>query len=252
MGGRGDGGRRDRPREHLPPDAPAGRRRSSGGSAGSTASSGWQRPILTDSGGFQVMSLAANRKLSRGGSLFRSHLDGSEHLLTPERAIELQARRLRRRRRDGPRRVHAAIRRRATEARVSMERTHRWAARSLARVPGDRRATGGRGALFGIVQGGMHADLRARERRDARGRDAASTASRAAASPSESRRRRCARLVAFTGPRSSRETAPLPDGRRAARRPRSRGGARLRPLRLRPPDAGRPARARSTRRRGRS
>src|SRR5450830_139779 len=51
---------------------------------------GWDRPILTDSGGFQVMSLAANRTVSEEGALFRSHLDGSRHLLTPEKAASLQ------------------------------------------------------------------------------------------------------------------------------------------------------------------
>ena len=51
---------------------------------------GWHRPILTDSGGFQVMSLSPLRKLDAGGVTFRSHIDGSEHRLTPERSIEIQ------------------------------------------------------------------------------------------------------------------------------------------------------------------
>ena len=51
---------------------------------------GWDRPILTDSGGYQVMSLAGNRTLSEDGVLFRSHVDGSAHALTPERAVDLQ------------------------------------------------------------------------------------------------------------------------------------------------------------------
>ncbi|OYX12516.1 MAG: tRNA guanosine(34) transglycosylase Tgt, partial [Rhizobiales bacterium 32-66-8] len=50
----------------------------------------WQRPILTDSGGFQVMSLAALRKLNEDGVTFRSHVDGAVHHLTPERAVEIQ------------------------------------------------------------------------------------------------------------------------------------------------------------------
>src|ERR671937_900370 len=50
----------------------------------------WPRPILTDSGGFQVYSLAEQRKITEEGALFRSHLDGSQHLLTPERAIQVQ------------------------------------------------------------------------------------------------------------------------------------------------------------------
>ena len=51
---------------------------------------GWDRPILTDSGGFQVMSLAKIRKMSEAGATFQSHLDGSKHVLTPERSIEIQ------------------------------------------------------------------------------------------------------------------------------------------------------------------
>ena len=51
----------------------------------------WQRPILTDSGGFQVYSLAGLRKLSEEGVLFQSHLNGSRHMLTPEKAVEIQA-----------------------------------------------------------------------------------------------------------------------------------------------------------------
>ena len=51
---------------------------------------GWDRPILTDSGGFQVFSLSANRKLNEEGATFRSHIDGSKHLFTPERAVDIQ------------------------------------------------------------------------------------------------------------------------------------------------------------------
>ena len=119
---------------------------------------GWERPILTDSGGFQVMSLAANRKLSEEGVLFRSHIDGSPHLLTPERAAELQV---------GDFGVDVAMvldectpypATRDAAAR-SMELTHRWARRGRAAflsAGGDA----GRGAQFGIVQGGMYPDLR--------------------------------------------------------------------------------------------
>src|SRR5206468_9316975 len=52
---------------------------------------GWPRPILTDSGGYQVFSLAARRTLDEDGARFQSHLDGSAHLLTPEKAAEIQA-----------------------------------------------------------------------------------------------------------------------------------------------------------------
>ena len=119
---------------------------------------GWDGPILTDSGGFQVMSLASMRKLSEEGVLFRSHIDGSRHLLTPERAVSLQL---------GDFGVDVAMvldectPHPATkeEAALSMARTHRWAERSVSA----RAAQGvdGKGALFGIVQGGMHEDLRA-------------------------------------------------------------------------------------------
>ena len=119
---------------------------------------GWDRPILTDSGGFQVMSLAANRKLSEEGVLFRSHLDGSAHLLTPERAAQLQL---------GDFGVDVAMAldectpypaTRDAAAR-SMELTHRWARRGRAAFLAERAGTE-RGAQFGIVQGGMFPDLR--------------------------------------------------------------------------------------------
>jgi queuine tRNA-ribosyltransferase len=121
------------------------------------AFTGWNRPILTDSGGYQVMSLAGSRTLSEDGVLFRSHVDGSAHALTPERAVELQL---------GDFGVDVAMvldectpwPATKDEARTSMELTHRWAARAAAR----REALGSpRGALFGIVQGGMYPDLRA-------------------------------------------------------------------------------------------
>ena len=119
---------------------------------------GWKRPILTDSGGFQVMSLAANRRLSEDGVLFRSHLDGSPHLLTPERAARLQ-------RHDFGVDVAMALDEctpypaTRDEAARSMELTHRWALRGRSAFLEARGATDA-GAQFGIVQGGMHADLR--------------------------------------------------------------------------------------------
>ena len=119
---------------------------------------GWDRPILTDSGGFQVMSLAANRKLTEEGVVFRSHLDGSAHLLTPERAAELQLH-------DFGVDVAMALDEctpypaTRDEAARSMSLTHRWARRGRAAFLAARGETG-RGAQFGIVQGGMHADLR--------------------------------------------------------------------------------------------
>jgi queuine tRNA-ribosyltransferase len=113
----------------------------------------WDRPILTDSGGFQVMSLAGLRKLTEDGVRFASHIDGSPHLLTPERSIEIQ-------RLLGSDIVMAfdecpALP--ATEAEVAraMRLSMRWAARSKAAF-GDRPGH----ALFGIMQGGVTRELR--------------------------------------------------------------------------------------------
>ncbi len=123
---------------------------------------GWNRPFLTDSGGFQVFSLAGMRKLDERGVEFRSHLDGSRQFLGPERSMEVQSR------------LGADICMVFDEcpphpideagARKSMELTVRWAGRSAAafEVERDRRATEGlsRQALFGIVQGSVYGDLR--------------------------------------------------------------------------------------------
>ncbi len=114
----------------------------------------WERPILTDSGGFQVMSLAALRTLTEEGVAFRSHLDGSRHWLGPERSMEIQ-------RLLGSDIVMAfdeCPRLPADEAEVAraMRLSMRWAARSRAAF-GDRPGH----ALFGIQQGGVTRDLRA-------------------------------------------------------------------------------------------
>src|SRR5688500_9378351 len=118
---------------------------------------GWERPILTDSGGYQVMSLAELRKMGEEGVSFKSHLDGSAHLLTSERSIEVQ-------RLLGADIVMAfdectpfpATR---DEAASSMERSMRWALRSRqAFDSGVEHAE--RAALFGIQQGAMEEDLR--------------------------------------------------------------------------------------------
>ena len=126
---------------------------------------GWTRPILTDSGGYQVFSLAARRTVAEEGAHFRSHLDGSRHLLTPERAAEIQAQ------------LGSDIAMVLDEclahpagvdaARASMERTLRWAQRGrdrfLALRDGDRGGVvvSNEGqAQFGIVQGSVFPDLR--------------------------------------------------------------------------------------------
>ncbi len=113
----------------------------------------WDRPILTDSGGFQVMSLAGLRKLTEKGVTFKSHVDGSKHELTPERSMEIQ-------RLLGSDIVMCfdecpalpADRDRIAE---SMRLSMRWAARSREAF-GDRPGH----ALFGIMQGGLEQDLR--------------------------------------------------------------------------------------------
>jgi queuine tRNA-ribosyltransferase len=112
---------------------------------------GWDGPILTDSGGFQVFSLAANRVVNEEGVSFRSHIDGSQHLFTPEKVVYLQEQ------------LGADIIMCLDECaephnraynEEALERTHAWAVRCrAAQKRGDQ-------ALFGIVQGGIFADLR--------------------------------------------------------------------------------------------
>jgi queuine tRNA-ribosyltransferase len=111
----------------------------------------WDGAILSDSGGFQVFSLASIRKIREEGVEFRSHIDGSLHFLSPERSIEIQNRM-------GVDIAMAfdecpAYALSKAEVERSMALTHRWAVRSLA-------GRNGRTALFGIVQGGIHRDLR--------------------------------------------------------------------------------------------
>lgn len=119
---------------------------------------GWKRPILTDSGGYQVMSLSDLTKMSEEGVAFASHIDGSRHMLTPERSMEIQ-------RLLGSDIVMAfdeCTKNGATrdEAAFSMERSMRWAKRSR-----DGFDSGGdhaeRAALFGIQQGSLDRELRA-------------------------------------------------------------------------------------------
>ena len=113
----------------------------------------WPRPILTDSGGFQVMSLANLRKISEEGVRFQSHIDGSKHHLTPERSMQIQHNL-------GSDIVMAfdectPYPATHAEAKASMELSMRWAKRSK-----DAFGTPDRQALFGIVQGGTFEDLR--------------------------------------------------------------------------------------------
>jgi len=114
----------------------------------------WDRPILTDSGGFQVFSLAEMRKVSEDGVRFRSPVDGSEVFLSPERSMEVQ----RALDSDVAMVFDECTPYPATEAeaRASMELSLRWSARSRAAFD----ALTGSGTLFGIVQGGMYSPLR--------------------------------------------------------------------------------------------
>jgi len=113
----------------------------------------WDRPILTDSGGFQVFSLADNRKIDPDGVTFKSHIDGSTHRITPEKSIAIQEN------------LGADIIMAFDECgspydfaknEAAMERTHAWATRCVnAKTRSDQ-------ALFGIIQGGIYPQLRQR------------------------------------------------------------------------------------------
>jgi queuine tRNA-ribosyltransferase len=125
----------------------------------------WERPMLTDSGGFQVFSLSSLRKVTPDGVEFRSHLDGSKHFFSPEHSMDVQI---------ALGADIAMVFDECVETPASWERTkesmgltHAWAARSKEhfeanshRVPWHAEFGGARQNLFGIVQGGMYADLR--------------------------------------------------------------------------------------------
>ncbi|MGB3720267.1 MAG: tRNA guanosine(34) transglycosylase Tgt [Proteobacteria bacterium] len=115
----------------------------------------WDGPILTDSGGFQVMSLAGLRNITEEGVSFRSHVDGSKHMLTPERAIEIQCLLGS----DIQMQLDEciALPAKIDEARRAMELSLRWA-RRCQRAFADMAKPGQ--ALFGIVQGGTYPELR--------------------------------------------------------------------------------------------
>jgi queuine tRNA-ribosyltransferase len=125
----------------------------------------WRRPMLTDSGGFQVFSLAKLRKITEAGVEFRSHLDGSRHMFTPEHSMAVQIAL-------GADIIMAFDECVETPAsyertRDSLALTHRWAERSVRywrdhrhEVPWHEEFGGRSPSLFGIVQGGMYKDLR--------------------------------------------------------------------------------------------
>ena len=118
----------------------------------------WERPILTDSGGYQVFSLAENRKLKEEGAHFRSHIDGSKHIFTPESIVDIQ------------RIIGADIIMAFDEctpypcdydyAKKSMQLTHRWLERGLKRFDETESLYGHNQTFFPIVQGSVFKDLR--------------------------------------------------------------------------------------------
>lgn len=122
------------------------------------AFNGWNRPILTDSGGYQVYSLSNTRKIKEEGVTFKSHIDGSKHTFTPEGVMDIQ------------RTIGADIIMAFDEctpypceyeyARKSMDMTHRWLDRCIDRFDSTESHYGFRQTLFPIVQGSTYADLR--------------------------------------------------------------------------------------------
>lgn len=127
-------------------------------SGGLHSFSSWDKPILTDSGGYQVFSLAENRKLTEEGALFKSHIDGSKHTFTPENVIEIQ------------RILGSDIMMALDEcppypceykyAKTSMELTHRWLDRGVKHYQATHPTYKHSQAYFPIVQGSVYHDLR--------------------------------------------------------------------------------------------
>ena len=118
----------------------------------------WNKPLLTDSGGFQVFSLADNRKLNENGAVFRSHINGSKHIFTPENVVDIQ------------RTIGADIMMAFDEctpfpcdykyAKDSMELTHRWLKRGIKHFNETKPKYGHKQNYFPIVQGSVYTDLR--------------------------------------------------------------------------------------------
>lgn len=119
---------------------------------------GWNKPVLTDSGGYQVYSLGENRKITEEGVVFKSHIDGSKHTFTPENVMDIQ------------RSIGADIIMAFDEctpypcsypyAKESMEMTHRWLTRCIQRIDSTPAKYDHSQALFPIVQGSIYKDLR--------------------------------------------------------------------------------------------
>jgi len=128
------------------------------GAGGLHKFNGWDKPILTDSGGYQVYSLSGTRKLKEEGAVFQSHIDGSRHMFSPEKVMDIQ------------RTIGADIMMAFDEctpypcdydyAKKSMEMTHRWLKRCVTRFNETEGKYGYNQALFPIVQGSTYRDLR--------------------------------------------------------------------------------------------
>jgi hypothetical protein len=192
---------------------------------------GWDRLILTDSGGYQVMSLSELTKRNEEGVAFASHLDGTRHLITPERSTEIQ-------RLLGSDIVMAFDELVPTtstrdEQAAAMERSMRWARRSR-----DEFLRGGdhaeAAAQFGIQQGALDEELRriSAEKLIEIGFDGYAVGGLAVGEGQEA----MFAVLDFAPRSASRGSAALPDGRRQARRHCRRGRARRRHVRLRSPD----------------
>jgi queuine tRNA-ribosyltransferase len=120
----------------------------------------WNKPIITDSGGYQIFSLSGNRKLKEEGAFFSSHIDGSKHFFSPENTVDIQ------------RKLGADIMMALDEctpypcdykdARDSLELTHNWLERGIRRYAGTGPVYGYGQAFFPIVQGSVYRDLRIR------------------------------------------------------------------------------------------
>lgn len=128
------------------------------GAGGLHKFNGWNKPILTDSGGFQVYSLTDRRKMKEEGVVFQSHIDGSRHMFSPEKVVDIQ-------RTIGADIIMAFDERTPypcdySYAEKSMELTHRWLDRCLVRFDETEPLYGYRQSLFPIVQGSVYRDLR--------------------------------------------------------------------------------------------
>ncbi len=205
----------------------------------------WTKPILTDSGGYQVFSLAARRTIDEQGVRFQSHLDGSSHLLTPESVTDIQAA------------LGSDIAMVLDEclahpsdvatARASMQRTIRWARRARSRMLTLRSAsvegvtvTNPNQAQFGIVQGGVFPELRQESAGEtvAIGFEAYAIGGLSVGEPPDV----MYDIVGRTASWLPRRPAALPDGRGDAGRSRRVSGEGGRSLRLRPAHTERPQR----------